>query len=45
MKTSGRIQKVENLENDALMVDLGDVADLTLGGEPGGREDKRKQVG
>jgi hypothetical protein len=45
MKTSGQIQQVENLENDELMVDLGDAADLTLGGPSGGREDKRKQVG
>lgn len=44
MNTAGQIQKVESPEHDVLLVDLGDVADLTLGGVSGGREDKRYQV-
>ncbi|WP_285741390.1 albusnodin family lasso peptide [Lentzea sp. NBRC 105346] len=43
---SAQIQMVKTPDDDpALMVDLGDVADLTLGGPGGGKEDKRREVG
>jgi hypothetical protein len=36
------IQAIENDEVPVLVIDMGDVADLTLGGAPDpGREDKR----
>ncbi|TWP43536.1 albusnodin family lasso peptide [Lentzea tibetensis] len=46
MNLTGQIQMVAAPDDDPeLMVELGDVADLTLGGPGEGRENKRREVG
>ena len=46
MGMSGQIQVVAAPDDDPeLMVTLDNVADLTLGGDGPGKEDKRKEVG
>ena len=44
MDPSVQIQNVESVHANELVIDLGNAADLTLGGSSGGREDKRYEV-